>query len=136
MFNLTHRWDPNKSWNAIKYKQTKVNHLFSLSRTVCFVLRHINLIGHLINQVKENTKVVQNVSRLFSSGHFYWEYTHETHEIFSSSCNALVLLFQQLLEGPMEVLLCERVNDLCHSLFHLLNCLITTASKVFIELRE
>ena len=32
----------------------------------------------------------------------------------------------------MEVLLCERVNDLRHSLFHLLNCLITTAS----ELRE
>ena len=32
----------------------------------------------------------------------------------------------------MEVLLCERVNDLSHSLFHLLNCLITTAS----ELRE
>ena len=36
------------------------------------------------------------------------------------------------MEGPMEVLLCERVNDLHHSLFHLLNCLITTAS----ELRE
>ena len=35
-------------------------------------------------------------------------------------------LFQQLLEGPMEVLLCERVNDLRHSLFHLLNCLIMT----------
>ena len=32
----------------------------------------------------------------------------------------------------MEVLLCERVNDFRHSLFHLLNCLITTAS----ELRE
>ena len=32
----------------------------------------------------------------------------------------------------MEVHLYERVNDLCHSLFHLLNCLITTAS----ELRE
>ena len=45
-----------------------------------------------------------------------------------SCCNALVVLFQQLLEGPMEVLLCERVNDFCHSLFHL-NCLITTASE-------
>ena len=32
----------------------------------------------------------------------------------------------------MEVLLCERVNDLRHSRFHLLNYLITTAS----ELRE
>ena len=26
----------------------------------------------------------------------------------------------------MEVLLCERINDLRHSLFHLLNCLITS----------
>ena len=52
-----------------------------------------------------------------------------------SGCNALVS-FQQLLEGPMEVLLCERVNDLRHSFFHLLNCLITTASKFFFELRE
>ena len=32
----------------------------------------------------------------------------------------------------MEVLLCERVTDFRHSLFHLLNCLITTGS----ELRE
>ena len=32
----------------------------------------------------------------------------------------------------MEVLLCERVNDLRHNLFQLLTCLITTAS----ELRE
>ena len=70
----------------------------------------------------------------FSYGNFYWLYTHETlvpFEVISSSCNALVL-FQQILEGPMEVLLCELVNDLCHSLFHLLNCLIMTAS----ELRE
>ena len=44
----------------------------------------------------------------------------------------IVVLFQQLLEGPMKILLCERVNDLRHSLFHLLNSLITTAS----ELRE
>ena len=30
----------------------------------------------------------------------------------------------------MEVLLCERINDLRHKLFHLLNCLIMTASEV------
>ena len=30
----------------------------------------------------------------------------------------------------MEVLLCEHVNDLRHSLFHLLNCLMTTASEL------
>ena len=52
-------------------------------------------------------------------------------EVISSGGNALVP-FQQLLEGHMEVFLCERVNDHRHSLFHLLNCLITTAS----ELRE
>ena len=39
-------------------------------------------------------------------------------------------LFQQLLEGPMEVLLCEHVNDLRHSLFHVLTRLITTASEL------
>ena len=46
----------------------------------------------------------------------------------SSDCNALVVPFLQLLEGPMDVLLCQRVNDLRH----LLNCLITTVS----DLRE
>ena len=59
--------------------------------------------------------------------------THETlapFEVVSSGCNALVVPFQQLLEGPMEVLLCERVNDLRHSLFYLLNCFITTACKL------
>ena len=30
----------------------------------------------------------------------------------------------------MEVILCERVNDLRHSLFHLFNCFITTASEL------
>ena len=58
--------------------------------------------------------------------------THETvvpFEIISPGCNALVVPLQQLLEGPMEVLLCERVNDFRHGLFHLLNCLITTASE-------
>ena len=32
--------------------------------------------------------------------------------------------------ASLEVLLCQRVNDLRHSLFRLLNCLITTASEV------
>ena len=36
----------------------------------------------------------------------------------------------------MGVLLCERVNDLHHSHFLLFKCLITTASKFFLELRE
>ena len=62
--------------------------------------------------------------------------THMKHfvsfEVISSSCNALVVPFQQFLQLPMELLLCDHVNDLRHSIFHLLNCLITTAS----ELRE
>ena len=62
--------------------------------------------------------------------------THIKHlvpfKVISSGCNTLVVQFQQLLEGPIEVLFCERVNDLYRSLFHLLNCLITTTS----ELRE
>ena len=61
--------------------------------------------------------------------------THETlvpFEVIFSGCNTLVVPFQQLLEGPMEVLLCERVNGLRHSFYHLLNSLITTAC----ELRE
>ena len=71
----------------------------------------------------------------FGYGHFYWSYTHETlvsFEVIPSGFNALVVPFQQLLEGPMEDLLCECGNELRHSLFHLLNCLITTAC----ELRE
>ena len=55
----------------------------------------------------------QNDSSLFSYGYFYWQYTRETlvsFEVISSGCNALVVPFQQPLEGVMEVLLCERVN--------------------------
>ena len=38
-------------------------------------------------------------------------------KVISSGCNVLVVLFQQLLQGPMEFLLCECVNDLRNSLF-------------------
>ena len=77
--------------------------------------------------------MIKYVSRLFSYGHLYWYYTHETlvpFEAISPGCNALVVPYQQLLEGPIEVILCERVNDLRHSLFHRLNCLIMTASEI------
>ena len=46
---------------------------------------------------------------IFSYGHFYWLYTHETLvplEVISSGCNTFVVPLQQLLEGPMEVRLC------------------------------
>ena len=42
-------------------------------------------------------------------------------EVTSSGCNGLVVPFQQFLEDPMEVLLCEHINDLRHSLFHKLS---------------
>ena len=51
-------------------------------------------------------------------------------EVIFSGCNALVVPLQQLLEHPKEVLLCVRVNGLRHSLFHLLDGLITTASEL------
>ena len=52
--------------------------------------------------------------------------------VISSGCNALLYRSNNFWKAPMEVLLCEHVNDLRHSFFHLLNCLITTTS----ELRE
>ena len=62
--------------------------------------------------------------------------THETLVPFgvnSSSCNALVVPFQQLLEGQMEVLLCQHVNDLRHILF-LLHIVLIKCSHVQIAL--
>ena len=44
----------------------------------------------------------------------------------------LLYCSNNFLKAPMEVLLCQRVNDIRHSLFHFLNCLITTT----LELRE
>ena len=43
--------------------------------------------------------------------------THETlvpFEVIFSSCNVLVLPFQQLLEGPIQDVLCEQIYDLRH----------------------
>ena len=57
-----------------------------------------------------------------------WNYSRVRNILLR--CNAFVVPFQQLLQGPMEVLLCERVNDLRQRLFYLLNCLITTASEL------
>ena len=73
----------------------------------------------------EITTVIRGSLNMFPD-FFVWELLFE---VISSRCNVLVVPFQQLLEGPMEVLLCERFNDLRHSLFHLLNCLITTSSE-------
>ena len=61
---------------------------------------------------------------------YVWESLKVPFEVISSGWNALVVPFQQLQGGPIEVLLYEHVNDLRHSLFHLLNSLITTASEI------
>ena len=51
---------------------------------------------------------------------------------------ALLLIVHTWNSSPIRsnLLLCECINDLRHSLFNLLNCLITTAFKFFLELRE
>ena len=79
------------------------------------------------------TRIINKYPAFFRKGNFI-DRTHETlvpFEVISSGGNILVLLFQELLEGPVEDLLCERVNDLSQSPFHLLNCLMTAS-----ELRE
>ena len=105
-------------------KQEIVSPISHLKRFVCFYIR---------NKFYE-VRGAYKFPDVFRMGTFIDSKTHETlvpFEVISSGCNALVP-FQQRQEGHMEVLLCERVNDLRHSLFHLFNCLITTAS----ELRE
>ena len=99
------------------------------------IILKVSIRSHLILLSSKVRGSLNKFPGFFSHRQFYWEYTHENlvaFEVIFSGCNTLLVPFQQLLEGPMEVLLCERVNDLRHSLFHLLNCLITTAS----ELRE
>ena len=60
--------------------------------------------------------------------------THETlapFKVIFPGYNALIVPFKQLLQGPMEVLFCERVNDLRHTLFYLFSYLITIASELW-----
>ena len=84
-----------------------------------------------------HVKIQCNTGNKIYKEHFclstFIDSTHMKLQVISSGSNALVVLFQQPLEGPIEVLLCERVNDLRHSLFHFLNCLIKTASELGIS---
>ena len=63
---------------------------------------------------------------------FVWELLLILHTWNSSPSRSNLLRLQCTFctapTTPMEVLLCEHVNDLHHSIFHLFNCLITTAS--------
>ena len=91
---------------------------------------HIYIYIYMYIYIYIYRSIIKKNSWVFSYRHFYWEYKHKTlvpFEEISSGCNAPLVPLQQLLEGPSKVLLCERVNDLRHSPFHL-NCLITTTS--------
>ena len=57
-----------------------------------------------------------------------WNFSLLRSNLLRLQCTCSIV--PKILEDPMEVLLCERANDLRHSLFHLLNCLITTASEL------
>ena len=82
---------------------------------------------------------------ILSYYHYHCTHTHthtHTHTyvyiyIYISTLNYIELnnlkpCYKTYWHSFMDVLLCERVSELRHSLFHLLNCLITTAP----ELRE
>ena len=60
-----------------------------------------------------------------------WNYSHLRNNLLRLQCPCCTVPITsgRLHRSPL-------VNDLCHSLFHLLNCLITTASKFFLELRS
>lgn len=55
--------------------------------------------------------------------------------IISSDFSALVD-YQSLHEGLMEITQSEGVQDLCHSLFHLLNVFKMTTPEVLLQLEE
>ena len=80
---------------------------------------------------------IYKVRTIIFQTYFVWKLSLIVNTWNSSSVRSnllrrqfIVQPFQQLLQGPMEVLLGEPVNDLRHSLFHLLNCLLTTASEL------
>ncbi len=64
-----------------------------------------------LHQKYTGSMYVKVLYYVYVNGVEKWMVVLVPFEVISSGCNALVLLFQQLLEGPMEVLLCERVND-------------------------
>ena len=102
-----------------------------------FVLWNINLCG-LFNAYSFFCIYIRGAYDKFPNFFCMGTFIDSTHmelvpfEVISSGCNALGVPFPKILEGLMEVLLCELLKDLRHNLFHLLNCLITTIS----ELRE
>ena len=102
----------------MRYKVTYVGLLVNYKTYVQRdIYKNMNILNKKYAYIYIYTRIIKYVSRLFRMG------THETlvtFEVISSGCNSLVVPFQQLLEGPMEVFLYECVKDLCQSFFHLL----------------
>ena len=125
IYMYKNRFDIKKTtynrWYAMKPNQTKQNHVHLIYMyTEDLALNNWQRL--ICRKTKENQtkpyiqRFLNKFPKFFSYGQFYWEYTHGTQEPFeviSSSCKALVVPFQQLLEGPMEFLF-------RHSFFHLL----------------
>ena len=96
----------------------------------------------LLHFLEHATKDIRGSLNIFLDLFFVWPLLLIVHTGNSSPFRSnllrqqcIVVPFQQLLKGPMEVNLCERVNDFRHSLFHLFNCLITTASEHIVLLK-
>ena len=68
-----------------------------------------------IQRLKEYIRgSVNKFPEFFRMGTFIDSAHMKLFEVITSGCNALVVPFQQLLEGPMKILLSERVNYLRH----------------------
>ena len=108
------------------------SHCFTQRKKCCFFFL-CNGVSLQLTVIKQIRGSLNKFPDFFRMGTFI-DNTHMKllvpFKVNSSDCNALVVSFQQLLEGSMEFPLCEHVNDLHHSLFHL-NCLITTACELW-----
>ena len=92
-----------------------------------------------LNCLKYNCWIIYELHTISFRTFFVWALLLTAHTWNSSPLRSNLLRLQSTCctvprtsGRPLEVLLCECVKDLPHSLFHLLNCPITTAS----ELRE
>ena len=59
-----------------------------------------NIVGYLMPNSYESSYIWASLNK-------YTQETLVSFEVISSGCNALVVPFQQLLNGPIEVLLCH-----------------------------
>ena len=110
--------------------------------TVIKFLRIITFIQFAFTVCLLVPKMQNNINEVYTMNFqtfFVWALLLIVHTWNSNPLRSNLLLLQctrctiqTTSRRPLKVLLCERVNDLRHSLFHLLNSLITATS----ELRE